>query len=82
MARPLRLHAPGAFFHVTHRGNHRQEIVFCEAHRLWLNDVVAESVERYSVRVHAYCWMANHIHMLMQVGDVPREGLFGTGEPT
>jgi REP element-mobilizing transposase RayT len=28
MPRPLRLHVPGAFYHVTLRGNHRQDIFF------------------------------------------------------
>lgn len=26
MPRPLRLHSPNAFYHVTLRGNHRQDI--------------------------------------------------------
>ena len=30
MARRLRLHVPGGFYHVTLRGNHRQPIFFAE----------------------------------------------------
>jgi len=71
MARKPRIHAPGAFYHVTLRGNHRQDIFFCDEHRRWLDDIVAGTLQRYGARVHAYCWMTNHIHLLLQVGDVP-----------
>jgi putative transposase len=28
-------------------------------------------IERFTARLHAYCWMTNHVHMLIQVGDAP-----------
>lgn len=71
MARRLRLHAPGAFYHVTLRGNHRQPIFFRDDDRDLLERVVADSLERLAARVHAYCWMTNHVHLLVQVSDVP-----------
>lgn len=71
MPRPLRLHAPGALYHVTLRGNHRQSIFFSHADRQLLDEIVAEVIERFRARVHAYCWMTNHIHLLIQVSDVP-----------
>jgi putative transposase len=70
MPRRLRIHAPGAFYHVTLRGNHCQEIFFRAEDRELLNHIVAETVTRYGARVHAYCWMTNHIHLLVQVGEV------------
>jgi REP element-mobilizing transposase RayT len=36
-----------------------------------LNEIVAEVLDRYLARLHAYCWMTNHIHLLIQVGDTP-----------
>jgi putative transposase len=71
MPRPLRIHVPGAFYHVTLRGNHRQNIFFAPADRRLFEDITAEVIEQLIARVHAYCWMTNHVHMLVQVGDVP-----------
>ncbi len=71
MPRPLRIHMPGAFYHVTLRGNHRQDVFFCAADRERLNEIVSEVLERFNARLHAYCWMTNHIHLLIQVSDAP-----------
>jgi len=71
MARRLRIHIPFAFYHVTLRGNHRQDIFYEPRHREWLNDIVAEVIRRFGARIHAYCWMTNHLHMLAQVGEIP-----------
>lgn len=69
--RKPRLHVPAAFYHVTLRGNHRQDIFFSSDDRLLLNSIVAEAIPRFGGRLHAYCWMTNHVHMLIQVGDTP-----------
>jgi putative transposase len=71
MARPPRLHVPGGFYHVTLRGNHRQPIFFAESDRALLDEIVADVLARLAARLHAYCWMTNHIHMLMQISDAP-----------
>lgn len=71
MARRLRLHAPGAFYHVTLRGNHQQPIFFRNDDRELMERVVADSLERLVAKVHAYCWMTNHVHLLVQVSDAP-----------
>lgn len=71
MARPLRLHVPGGFYHVTLRGNHRLPIFFTEEDRNLLDEIVAEVTAKHSARVHAYCWMTNHLHLVLQVADVP-----------
>jgi putative transposase len=71
MPRPLRIHAPGAHYHVTLRGNHRQNIFFTAADRTLFEEITAEVIERFAARLHAYCWMTNHVHMLIQVGDEP-----------
>jgi REP element-mobilizing transposase RayT len=69
--RKPRLHIPAAFYHVTLRGNHRQDIFFSPDDRTLLNTIVADVIPDYSARLHAYCWMTNHVHMLVQVGDTP-----------
>jgi len=50
MARRLRLHVPGGFYHVTLRGNHRQPVFFAEGDRDRLDDVVAEAIHRLAAR--------------------------------
>ncbi|MCM2312150.1 MAG: transposase [Steroidobacteraceae bacterium] len=71
MARKPRLHVAGGLYHVTLRGNHRQSIFFCDSDRTALESFVADSVTRHAARVHAYCWMTNHIHLLVQVSVDP-----------
>lgn len=71
MARPLRLHLPGGFYHVTLRGNHRLPIFCTEQDRSLLDELAAEVTRKHSVRVHAYCWMTNHLHLALQVADQP-----------
>jgi len=70
MRRP-RLHVPGGFYHVTLRGNHRQDIFFSDEDRFRLERYVATALEQVGARTHAYCWMTNHIHLLIQVADTP-----------
>lgn len=69
--RKPRLHVPGALYHVTLRGNHRQDIFFRPDDRTLLNNIVSEVIARYGARLHAYCWMTNHTHLLIQVSDLP-----------
>ena len=71
MPRKPRLHVPGAFYHVTLRGNHRQDIFFEPADRDRFEGILAPVIERFAARVHAYCWMTNHVHVLVQIGDKP-----------
>lgn len=71
MVRPLRMHLPGGFYHVTLRGNHKHAIFRDPADRGLLDGIVADAVSELAVRIHAYCWMTNHVHLLAQVSNVP-----------
>jgi len=71
MPRALRLHVPASFYHVTLRGNHRQNIFFTHADRQLFEEITTEVLERFTARLHAYCLMTNHVHLLIQVGDTP-----------
>ena len=71
MPRPHRLHVPGGFYHVTLRGNHREPIFRIPADREELDRIVGEATVRHGVTVHAYCWMTNHLHLLVQVAEAP-----------
>jgi REP element-mobilizing transposase RayT len=39
---------------------------------------MSEALFRYDARLHAYCWMTNHIHLPAQVADVPLGRLMQT----
>jgi REP element-mobilizing transposase RayT len=71
MARRLRIHLPGGFYHVTLRGNHQQPIFLADGHHGLLDRIVAEAAAVEDARIHAYCWMTNHIHLLAQVAARP-----------
>jgi hypothetical protein len=66
MARPLRAQFENAVYHVTSRGNRKQEIYADSADRRYFLQVLERNVERYGWLVHAYCQMTNHYHLLVQ----------------
>ncbi len=67
MARKQRIHLPGGLYHVMLRGNEGQNIFFIDDDRRYFEALVAEGIERFGHRVHAYCWMSNHVHLAIQV---------------
>jgi len=71
MARKPRIHIPGGLYHVIFRGNAGQAIFFGDADRYRLFLLLQEGTCRFGYRVHAFCLMSNHIHLLLQAGDVP-----------
>ncbi len=71
MPRRLRVHVPGGFYHVTLRGNHQNDIFFNDGDRCLLSKIVARAIEIFETRAHAYCWMSNHMHLLLQIGTEP-----------
>ena len=71
MPRPLRIHVPGGFYHVTLRGNHRQDIFHHARERSLLNIIVARALEKHQAGLHAFCWMTNHLHFLIRIGEAP-----------
>ena len=66
MARPLRLEFSGAVYHVTSRGNARQDIVVDDRDRSHWLTLLAHVVDRYDWLCHAYCLMDNHYHLLIE----------------
>ena len=52
MARPLRIEYAGALYHVTARGDRREDIVDDDADRAAFLTVLAHCVERFNWLVH------------------------------
>jgi putative transposase len=69
MARPLRIEFPGAFYHITARGNARSTI-FLEAddRRFWIT-LLSEVCEQFKWQCYAYCQMGNHFHLLIETPE-------------
>ncbi len=69
MSRPLRLEFAHALYHVTSRGDRREDIYLNDADRqAWLG-VLAQVCKRFNWTVHAYCLMSNHYHLLVETPD-------------
>jgi putative transposase len=71
MARKPRIHLPGGVYHVMLRGNAGQAIFFSKADYEHLYLLLREGIVRYGYRVHGFCCMSNHLHLALQVGEVP-----------
>lgn len=71
MARRARYHAPGATYHVMLRGNDGEDIFFSDRDRCEMCLLVQEGIERFGHRLLAFCFMSNHIHLAIQVDQVP-----------
>ena len=66
MARPLRIEYSGAFYHVMHRGNAGQDLFKSERDRGKLLEYFGKAVARYEIKIHTYCLMTNHYHLLIE----------------
>jgi REP element-mobilizing transposase RayT len=69
MARPLRLEHAGAIWHVTARGNRREDIALNDQDRQdWVSQLTS-TVEMYRWRVYAWVLMTNHYHLLLETPE-------------
>lgn len=69
MARPLRLELSGGVYHVTSRGDGREDIYLSDADReTWL-EVFGQVCERFNWVCHAWCQMTNHYHILIETPE-------------
>lgn len=71
MARKPRIHFRGAFYHVIARGNRRQGIFRDEKDFKQFLAYLSDCKNRFSFRLYAYVLMPNHLHLLVEVGEVP-----------
>jgi putative transposase len=69
MTRPLRIEYPDAVYHVTSRGNARNDIFLNDQDRNDFLNLLANIVKRYNWLCHAYCLMDNHYHLLVETPD-------------
>lgn len=72
MSRPLRIEFPGAFYHVTARGNERKAIYRNDRDRQRFLSTLADIVYRFQLRAHAYVLMDNHLLVETPEGNLQR----------
>ena len=65
MPRRLRQYLPGMPYHVRQRGNNREACFYCDDDQRFYLELLQTMLERYSVALHAYVLMTNHVHLLM-----------------
>jgi putative transposase len=66
MPRSPRIQFPGAFYHVTSRGNQKQPVFYTPWDRARFLDGLKEIHDKAGFLVHAYCLMDNHYHLLIE----------------
>jgi REP element-mobilizing transposase RayT len=72
VSRPLRIEYPGAFYHVTSRGNEGRTVFQSNREREKYLSYLESAHERYGAVIHVYCLMGNHYHLLL---ETPRGNL-------
>jgi len=74
MARPLRITYPGAFYHITSRGNERKNVFKSERDREKFLEYLESATQRYDAVIHVFCLMDNHYHLLLETpsGNLPQ----------
>ena len=69
MARPIRIERPGAWYHITARGNDRQRIFTKDAERRHFCALRGQMVGQFNLWSHAYVLMDNHYHLLVELRE-------------
>jgi REP element-mobilizing transposase RayT len=71
MARKPRIEYAGAFYHVITRGNQRQRIFKTEKDYAKYLGILTDYKNRYKYILYAYVLMNNHVHLLLETGEIP-----------
>lgn len=71
MVRKPRIHVPNGYYHVIQRGVERRDIFIDGRDYERFLGMLAEAVEQDDCRIHGYCLMPNHVHLVVQAGMEP-----------
>ena len=69
MSRPLRIEFPGALYHVTARGDRREDIFEDDQDRHTFLATLEQVISQFNWTCYAWCLMDNHYHLLIQTPD-------------
>jgi REP element-mobilizing transposase RayT len=69
MSRQPRIQFPGAFYHITSRGNRHADIFLDDHDYLTWQDTFGKTAERFGFLSHSFCQMPNHFHILLETPE-------------
>jgi len=69
MARPWRIQFPGAVYHVSVRGNNKQDIFFDDVDRKYFLGLLTRAAKRFNLEIFAFCLMSNHYHLFLRTPE-------------
>lgn len=70
MARRPRIEYPGVFFHIIVRGNNRENVFRDHSDYVRYLQKFSFFCREGDITLYAYCLMPNHIHLLLEMGEV------------
>ena len=74
MSRQPRIQFPGAFYHVTSRGNRHADIFLDDLDYLTWLETFGRTADKFGFISHSFCQMPNHFHILL---ETPKANLSG-----
>ena len=69
MSRPIRIEFPDALYHVTSRGDRREDIFEDDADRQMFLSTLEQVITQFNWLCHAWCLLDNHYHLMIQTPD-------------
>lgn len=69
MSRPVRIEFPNALYHVTARGDRREDIFEDNEDRQVFLQILEQVIIQFNWLCYAWCLMDNHYHLLIQTPD-------------
>jgi len=75
MPRKPRFLVDKGYYHILTRGNDRRKVFQCQVDYNCMLNIIRLYIEKYRVRIFHYCFMPNHIHLLIQAlisADLPK----------
>ncbi|MDE2222462.1 MAG: transposase [Candidatus Omnitrophica bacterium] len=70
MSRLKRIYYGNAVYHVIFRGNNRQNILKLKSDKENLFKSIQKYQERMKIKIYGFVLMDNHVHMVMEAGEV------------
>jgi putative transposase len=69
MGRPLRLQVANGLYHVTSRGARQLPLFTDDIDYSRITGILAKTVRRYDWECHSYCFMPNHLHLMIRTRE-------------
>lgn len=66
MVRSRRMESGTGVYHVVSRGNDQTDILLNDEDKKYFFSLMKKEIEKLSVKIYAYCIMANHYHLLLK----------------